>query len=171
MVRFQPGAEHGAGVPITTWRSFVRRQSAWRLEQEGDLDGAQRVLSDAFAESPADLDAVLDLCGLLLRRGRGGDALRLLALAERRAPDEADRLAARLAELHAELGDPRVAACWYARALDRVVDPARELVVDRLTELTALVEGRGSDRAETVGNAQRGAYRYPPDTTSTEPVT
>lgn len=144
-VRFQPSAESGDGPPVTAWRSFVRRQSAWRLEQDGDLDGAERVLNDAFTECPSDVDAALDLCGLLIRRGRRRDALRLLALTERRAPLEAGRLAARLAELHAGLGDPRVAVRWYLRALDGVAEPARELVAERMVELAALLDERAAD--------------------------
>lgn len=139
-VRFQPGTEPGDGPSVIVWRSFVRRQSAWRLEQEGDLDGAERVLRDAFTECPGDLDAAVDLCGLLLRRGRRCDALRSLALAERRASaSEAIRLSARLAELHAALGDPRSAVSWYTRALERVVGPERELVAGRAEELAALL--------------------------------
>lgn len=126
---------------MTVWRSFVRRQSAWRLEQDGDLDGAERVLMDAFTECPGDLDAAMDLCGLLLRRGRRCDALRMLAVAERQASAcEAIRHSARLAELHAELGDPRSAVSWYARALEQVVGPERELVAGRAEELAALLE-------------------------------
>lgn len=144
-VRFQPGEQRGDGPPVTSWRSFVRRQSAWALEQDGDLDGAERVLIDAFVESPADLEAALDLCGLLLRQGRRSEALGTLALAERRAPREAACLAARLAELHAELGDPRVAVSWYARALERIADPARALVAERVVELSALLDESGAD--------------------------
>ena len=139
-VRFLPGPEGSNGHRGSAWRSFVRRQSAWGLEQEGDLDGAERVLTYAFAECPADLEAALDLCGLLLRRGRRGEAVRLLAIAERGAPHETGRVAARLAELHAELGDPRSAVSWYARALEHVGEPTRGLVAGRVDELTALLE-------------------------------
>jgi Flp pilus assembly protein TadD len=133
-------ADPGAGPWPSAWRSFIRRQSAWGLEQSGDFEGAERVLNEAFVECPDDAEVVIDLCGLLLRRGRRREAVALLAAAQLRSPCEAGRLAIRLAMLQGELGDPRTALSWYARALSQVAEPSRELLADRVEQLRSLLD-------------------------------
>ncbi len=114
-----------AGKPHPHWRDAITLR-AGLLAEAGSWEEFRALM--ALAVDQKTLSAILELAGLLERRGRSAEALNYLIQAERSLRDDADRFRLRLEQLklHSadpdwtpELGRPQVAALFRARSRDR----------------------------------------------------
>jgi Flp pilus assembly protein TadD len=96
------------------------------LLEDGDVDGAERILQEAVTRYPVDESAFLEYATLAEKQNQFEAARRALVSYEAIAPETAD-VASRIGSLSLRLNDAPTAVKWLERAADAAPNDVRSL--------------------------------------------